>query len=179
MNAQWDFGQYLRRERELRQVPLSEVAAATKIPVRTLEYLEVGSWDELPADVFVRGFIRSYARHLGLPEREANARYSAAVEQVDAEEADLNTEAVGDSAAEVGSRRHFGVALFVIILLIIATITFSLLWGSAATPEARAAVSPAIDKTLDSTSKITSRSSMASSSAVPARSARESSIGAS
>ena len=95
MNAQRDFGKYLRSERELRQVPLAEVAEATKIPQRTLEQLEAGEWEALPAEVFVRGFVRSYARHLGLPDGEATARYTQALSDVERREAARVLEEVG------------------------------------------------------------------------------------
>ena len=69
------FGSALKGERELRQIPLAEVAAETRIPRRTLELLESGAWSELPAQVFVRGFVRSYARCVGLPEDDTVERY--------------------------------------------------------------------------------------------------------
>ncbi|KAB2897450.1 MAG: hypothetical protein F9K40_12885, partial [Kofleriaceae bacterium] len=53
------------------------VARVTRIQLRTLERLEEGRFDELPADVFVRGFIRNYARCVGLSVDEALARYAA------------------------------------------------------------------------------------------------------
>lgn len=138
MNAQREFGEYLRGERELRQVPLREVASATKIPLRTLENIEEGEWDDLPAQVFVRGFVRSYARHLGLPEEEADRRFNATVSHGKRlEEAKLTVE-VAEAEADFGPRRRFGLALFVIILLIIVTITFSLLWGSGANADIQA-----------------------------------------
>jgi len=135
MEEQTAFGNYLRAEREVRQIPLSEIAAATKIPLRTLQSLEDGVWDDLPARVFVRGFIRSYARHLGLPQTDACGRFDAAIARITQEENDASTESVGDAAAEVGGRRRFGLALFVIIILIIATITLSLIWGRGASAD--------------------------------------------
>lgn len=142
MNAQRDFGKYLRGERELRQVPLAEMVEATKVPQRTLELLEAGDWGDLPAEVFVRGFVRSYARYLGLPDGEATARYAQVVADVERHEASRVLEEVGDAASEVSSRPHFGLALFVIILLIIVTITFSLFWGSGANANTQADGSP-------------------------------------
>lgn len=132
-------------------MPLGEVAAATKIPVRTLQLLEAGSWDDLPAEIFVRGFVKSYASYLGLPEDEAYGRYNDVVATVKTEEERRTTEAVGEAAAEVSTRRHFGLALFVIILLIIVTITFSLLWGGGANADTQASLSPvSLSSTLGS-----------------------------
>jgi cytoskeleton protein RodZ len=60
------FGEELRRERLIRDVSLEEISAATKISVRLLKALEGSDLDRLPAPVFTRGFIRAYARHLGI-----------------------------------------------------------------------------------------------------------------
>jgi cytoskeletal protein RodZ len=139
MQERHAFGNYLRRERELRQIPLSEVAAATKIPLHTLQHLEDGVWDDLPAEVFVRGFVRSYARHVGLPPEDACRRFTATMDELRHRTAIREIESVGESATDVGGRRRFGLALFVIIMLIIATITLSLLWRRGASAETHAA----------------------------------------
>lgn len=136
MEQQRAFGSYLRGERELRQIPLAEIAVATKIPLQALESLEAGDWDQLPAQVFVRGFVRSYARHVGFSEDEACQRYRAIIE--DLEQLAAQAEPVGEAAADVGGRSRFGVALFVIILLIIATITISLIWRRGASADTHA-----------------------------------------
>jgi hypothetical protein len=62
------FGEELRRERELRQISLREVAEATKINLRFLEALENNDFDTLPGGFFVRGFIKAFARHIGVNE---------------------------------------------------------------------------------------------------------------
>jgi cytoskeletal protein RodZ len=140
MDEQRIFGNYLRRERELRQIPLAEVAAATKIPLRTLQSLEDGVWADLPAEVFVRGFVSSYARHVGLPVDEARRHFQNTIVQIQEDTVVAETESVGDAAAEVGGRRRFGLALVLIIILIIATITVSLLWRRGASADTHAAV---------------------------------------
>jgi cytoskeleton protein RodZ len=60
------FGENLRRERELRGVSLRDIADATKISARFLDALEKGRHDLLPGGLFVRAFVKQYARHLGL-----------------------------------------------------------------------------------------------------------------
>lgn len=64
------FGASLRRERELRGVSLQEIAASTKISVRMLKAIEDDRFDLLPQGLFVRGFVREYARSLGLDEQK-------------------------------------------------------------------------------------------------------------
>jgi cytoskeleton protein RodZ len=59
-------GNKLRDAREARSLSLDDVAHVTRIPRASLSLLEEGRFDRLPAPVFVRGFIRSYARAVGL-----------------------------------------------------------------------------------------------------------------
>ncbi|MBP9728255.1 MAG: helix-turn-helix domain-containing protein [Candidatus Moranbacteria bacterium] len=62
-------GEKLRKLREDFRMSLGEVSKATRIQVKYLEYLETGAYEKLPADVYVRGFLRSYARHLNVDEQ--------------------------------------------------------------------------------------------------------------
>ena len=59
-------GDQLRAERERRGAVLEQVSEATKIRTTYLEALEAHDWNALPADVFTRGYLRSYAEYLGL-----------------------------------------------------------------------------------------------------------------
>lgn len=67
---------WLRAGRARRGMSLEHVAKVTKIQPRILEQLEAGKLDGLPAEVFVRGFVRSVARCLGLDERESLRLYA-------------------------------------------------------------------------------------------------------
>lgn len=70
-----DFGSYLKSERELRGVTLDELYSKTKIPVRHLQALENNQFDELPEEVFIRGYIRSVAKVIGAQEDEVLSTY--------------------------------------------------------------------------------------------------------
>src|SRR5512141_2456245 len=72
------FGEELRREREIRGISLKEIADATKISKRFLEAIENNDHKTLPAPVFTRGFVREYARYLGLNAEDMVNRYSSA-----------------------------------------------------------------------------------------------------
>ncbi len=72
------FGEDLRREREIRSISLKEIADATKISKRFLEAIERNDHRTLPAPVFTRGFVREYARYLGLNAEEMVNRYNFA-----------------------------------------------------------------------------------------------------
>jgi cytoskeletal protein RodZ len=69
-------GSELRKQREIRGVSLKEIADATKISKRYLESLEQDDFASLPAPVFTRGFVREYARYIGLNSEEMASRYS-------------------------------------------------------------------------------------------------------
>lgn len=69
-----NFGETLKRERELRKITLREVSEATKIGLRYLEALEANRFERLPGGLFNKGFIRAYAKFIGLdPEGLVNA----------------------------------------------------------------------------------------------------------
>src|ERR1700756_1879884 len=76
--AKGNFGERLKRERELREVTLEEITQATRIGPRFLEALENEDWAQLPGGVFNRGFVRSVARYLGLDEEAFLAEYDLA-----------------------------------------------------------------------------------------------------
>lgn len=65
-------GRELRRLREQKGLTINEVAARLKLPARQIETLERGEYVGLPEPVFVRGFLRSYGRFLGIDETRLN-----------------------------------------------------------------------------------------------------------
>ena len=65
-----EMGERLRRARVERHLTLEEAEAATKIRARYLRALEEEDYEELPEPVFARGFLRTYARYLGLDPSE-------------------------------------------------------------------------------------------------------------
>ena len=67
-------GQYLRRCREEKQMSVEEVSRSTRVPMDSVTRIEDDRFDELPGEVFVRGFLKSYARAVGLPADEVLAR---------------------------------------------------------------------------------------------------------
>jgi cytoskeletal protein RodZ len=68
-------GRYLRRKRESRSVSLEEVSKVTRIGLPILEALERDDFESIPQKEFIPGFLRGYARHLGLPREEVLRRY--------------------------------------------------------------------------------------------------------
>jgi cytoskeletal protein RodZ len=147
-----NFGTFLREERERRQVSLSEISQSTKVSVSSLKLIEAGNLDDLPPDVFVRGFIRSYAKRLGIPSGQplglldqvlSERRRSAEVSVTGIPTTGVPATVLGMSKWDRTvkntpsserpveddpqmQRRGIGLAVFVIIVLLIATITLSL-----------------------------------------------------
>jgi cytoskeleton protein RodZ len=72
------FGEKLRREREMRGISLDEIATQTKISARNLRALEDEKFDLLPGGIFNKGFVRAYAKFLGIDEEHMVAEYVAA-----------------------------------------------------------------------------------------------------
>jgi len=77
-HGQGNFGERLKRERELREVSWQELTSATRIGPKFLEALENEDWEKLPGGVFNRGFVRSIARYLGLNEEVLLGEYDLA-----------------------------------------------------------------------------------------------------
>jgi cytoskeleton protein RodZ len=69
------FGEKLKLEREKRKISLEQISSSTKIGTRMLQALEEGKFGQLPGGIFNRGFVRAYARVVGLDEDQAVADY--------------------------------------------------------------------------------------------------------
>jgi curved DNA-binding protein CbpA len=74
-------GAVLKQLREMRGISLRQIAAASKIGVRFLEYIEQDRYQYLPAPVYLRGFLAEYARVVGLDTRRVADSYIARLER--------------------------------------------------------------------------------------------------
>lgn len=72
-----EIGQSLRETRLARGATLEAVEAKTRIRARYLRALENERFDELPGEAYAKGFLRTYADHLGLDGQEYLAAYRA------------------------------------------------------------------------------------------------------
>lgn len=117
-----DVGSILKQSREQKQMTLGEVSRVTRISIPSLEALEHGRFDELPGEVFVRGFLRSYAQAVGVVPNEILAKYTQS------RRVRLVTPLPVSSpvkAARSGNRR-FGIAIAFVLLLILFTLALSI-----------------------------------------------------
>ena len=127
------FGEELRRERLIREVTLEEISAATKISIRLLKALEESDLSRLPAPAFTRGFIRSYALHIGIEPEEKVCAYLA----------DLADASAGTSPSAIRVRSRFRRGRGATAGTIVGGVTaVLLLLGLIARPERRPAPRP-------------------------------------
>jgi cytoskeletal protein RodZ len=113
-------GRYLKRTREARAMSVEEVSRATRIPVASIERIEADHFDDLPGEVFVRGFLKAYARAVSLPMDEVLARYTASRRVA------LVTPLPIAAPARRSQGRRFGVAIAFVLLLILFTLALSI-----------------------------------------------------
>jgi cytoskeletal protein RodZ len=114
-------GAFLRREREVRQVSLEELVQITRVPLRMLQRIEDDRFDELPGEVFARGFLRSYARALGLDAERVLSQYA------DGRKVETKVPAPLLSSVQTPERgRRFGIAIALVILVILFTLALSI-----------------------------------------------------
>jgi cytoskeleton protein RodZ len=112
------FGDRLRREREMRGITLDEITESTKISRRHLEALEGEHFAQLPGGVFNKGFVRAYARFLGLDEDQAVADYSAASNETPIPEDKFPLEIHEEPDRDLNPRRSFLPLAFAVAALV-------------------------------------------------------------
>ncbi|HLV20174.1 MAG TPA: helix-turn-helix domain-containing protein [Polyangiaceae bacterium] len=113
-------GQFLRRHREGKRMSVEEVSRATRVPMSSVERIESDQFDELPGEVFVRGFLKSYARAVGLSAEEVLARYTASRRVA------WVTPLPIASPTKPARGRRFGVAIAFVLLLLLFTLALSI-----------------------------------------------------
>jgi len=113
-------GRYLREQREAKGMSREEISRSTRVPVSSVERIENDQFDELPGEVFVRGFLKSYARAVGVPQEEVLARYTASRRVAWVTPLPLST------ASKPARGQRFGVAIAFVLLLILFTLALSI-----------------------------------------------------
>ncbi|MGD0679784.1 MAG: helix-turn-helix domain-containing protein [Polyangiaceae bacterium] len=116
-------GHYLRDHRGRRSMSIAELARITRIPSSSLEAIEADRFDELPGEVFVRGFLRAYAQAVGLLAPEVLARYTSSRRVAYVTPLPVQTPL---QPAREGQGRRFGVAIAFVLLLILLSLALSI-----------------------------------------------------
>ena len=116
-------GGYLKTQRERRGISVAELARVTRIPAASLEAIEADRFDELPGEVFVRGFLAAYAQAVRVLPAEVVARYTSSRRVAYVTPLPMQTPL---QAAREGQGRRFGVAIAFVLLLILLSLALSI-----------------------------------------------------
>jgi cytoskeleton protein RodZ len=118
-------GDFFRQVRETKGLTIDDVASKTRIHPDFLKALEEGNFSKLPDQVFAKGFVRSYARSLGLDEDDAMRRFdqsAGAFYDKQSETERLRLKQVEDEKRKKANRKVVvaaaGVALLGLVLLL-------------------------------------------------------------
>ena len=124
------FGEWLRRQREMREISLRDIADRTKISLRYLEAMEADRFDILPAPLFAKGFLREYARYVGLsPDEVVNHYLSVQAPQEGAEERKAEETRPGRERARKTRGWTWGLFLLLAGALLLALVALFAWWG--------------------------------------------------
>ena len=72
-------GNTLREERERQKLSVEDIEQGTSIRALYIEAIENGEYDKLPGEVYTRGFIKNYAKFLGLDGDEFSKKFNAEI----------------------------------------------------------------------------------------------------
>ena len=84
MDERESLGTYLKRERELRNISLRDVARNTRVREPILQALEEDRLDRLPPPTIVKGFLQSYTKYVGLDTNEVLLRFQTLLKKDEA-----------------------------------------------------------------------------------------------
>ena len=115
-------GEFFRQVRETKGLTLDEVASKTRIRSDFVQALEEGNFAKLPDQVFARGFVRSYARSLGLDEEDAIHRFAqsaGAFYEKQGERERLRQRQVEEDRRRKANRKAVGIAIMIAIFTLV------------------------------------------------------------
>src|SRR5688500_7448275 len=81
-------GEKLRQAREEKGFTISEVAEQTRISSLYLQSIENDDYNTLPGGIFNKGFVKSFAKFVGINEQEALEDYSLLISQAEGTDAE-------------------------------------------------------------------------------------------
>ena len=118
-------GQYLREAREEKGWTLEQAAFKTRILYQYLKAVEDDNYEQLPAEVFAKGFVRSYARLLGLDELQILPRFDESGGQFYAkrDERELLTRRVREEARRKKANKLIVAGMVSVALVVLLLVT--------------------------------------------------------
>jgi cytoskeletal protein RodZ len=137
------FGRYLQAIRLEKKISLEQVAALTRIGVGNLLLVEQENHEQLPAEVFVKGFLRAYAAAIGADGDEAVRLYESSLDGV--RKITESEASVGKSETRLGWKLiiSFGLLLCIVAVFIM---VISILRHTAGTNESSQSTPPAAEE---------------------------------
>lgn len=112
-------GQFLRSEREQKNITLKVVSQHTKVSLTMLTYLENEDYESLPDLVYVRGFVKNYCKTLGVPEEMGLRILEETYTRINKNTADIKAEAESlQTPTPIEDNQNFKVLGIVAIALV-------------------------------------------------------------
>src|SRR5215831_11424481 len=115
-------GDFFKQVRETKGLTVDEVASKTRIRTDFVKALEDGNFAKLPDQVFAKGFVRSYARSLGLDEEDAIHRFiqsaGAFYEKQDEKER-LKVRQVQEERKRQANRKAVAIAIAIAVITLV------------------------------------------------------------
>lgn len=114
-------GEKLRQAREARGITISEVADQTRISPLYIESIEKDDYSPLPGGIFNKGFVKSFAKYVGVDEQEALQDYQKLVgsqtSSIDEEPKTRRPEVLTDDRATISNLPTIIIAILILGLM--------------------------------------------------------------
>jgi cytoskeletal protein RodZ len=137
------FGRYLQAIRLEKKISLEQVSAQTRVGVGNLLLVEQENHEQLPAEVFVKGFLRAYAAAIGADGDEAVRLYESSLDGV--QKTAESEASVGKSETRLGWKLKISLGLLLCIVAV-SIVVISILRHTAGTKESSQSTPPAAEE---------------------------------
>ena len=137
------FGRYLQAIRLEKKISLEQVAAQTRVGLELLLLVEQEDYDQLPAEVYVKGFLRSYAAAIGADGDEAVRRYAS---RLDVGQKITESEVLVDKSKPLLRRNIIISAGLLLCIVAVSVLVISLLRSTPGTEESSQLTPPAVQE---------------------------------
>lgn len=121
-------GEKLRQAREARGISISEVAEQTRISALYLEAIENNDYRTLPGGIFNKGFVKSFAKFVGIDEQEALQDYSRLLSEQGTDSGDDPKTYRPEVLTDDYSRSSM-IPTLIFAVIILGLLTGGILWG--------------------------------------------------
>ncbi|GAF23548.1 transcriptional regulator in cluster with unspecified monosaccharide ABC transport system [Bacillus sp. JCM 19047] len=128
-----ELGNYLKENREEKQLSLDDLQQRTKIQKRYLVAIEEGNFDTLPGIFYARAFVKTYAEAVGLNAEEVLTTYKNELPSPQSESVDLPSRAERvkppkQKAPAKSGNRSLGTILVPILIVIVLALIVYFVW---------------------------------------------------